>query len=75
MNLDALLTVEESATLLGVSPRTVRRWVADGVLVTNGGTRGRAKLYLVREVYEAEMLVRTGVSTSSRCAIADRVSQ
>ena len=57
-----------------LSTRTVRRWIADGLLESTGETRGRAKMYLVRAVYEAEHAARTGVSTSSRCAIGEDVS-
>lgn len=69
------VTIEGAALLLGVSTRTVRRWVADGLLTATPDTRGRAKLYPMRAVYEAEYAARTGVSTSSRCGNAEGVSQ
>jgi excisionase family DNA binding protein len=49
----SLLTVDEAAELVGVSVRTVRRWVAAGALAPSA-TQGRAALYLDLDVYRAE---------------------
>jgi excisionase family DNA binding protein len=54
----ALLTVAEAAELVGVSTRTVRRWVAAGLLVAHPATHGRAALYLDSAVFEAERAAR-----------------
>lgn len=65
------LTIEEAAVLVGVSGRTVRRWVALGLLVALPDSRGRAKLYPLRGVYEAEQAARLG---RCPCAIVRSVS-
>ena len=45
-----VLSVEEAATVLGVAPRTVRRWLQDGQLV--GQKIGTIWVVLVPEEHE-----------------------
>jgi excisionase family DNA binding protein len=61
----ALLTITEAADTVGVSTRTVRRWVAAGLLVAYPGTPGRTALYLDRAVFEAERAARQLFSRSA----------
>jgi excisionase family DNA binding protein len=53
----ALLTIDEAADLVGVSVRTIRRWVASGLLEP-ASAQGRAALYVDLDVYEAEREMR-----------------
>lgn len=59
---DLAVTVDEAAVLVGVSRRTVLRWVAGGLLEAKQERRGRAKLYRLGAVYEAERAARAGVA-------------
>lgn len=63
----AFVTVEQAATVFGVSARTARRWAAD--YITSGGTRGIPVVQVTerrRLVPVAKLLELAGVADQGR---------